>query len=73
MRSGNKLSSKKTKGESVKMGYITPKGRGNTTLVSAARGEGSWMELDDDNSQKHIIHRTIDVSVDVSESKSFQG
>ncbi|KAJ4390106.1 hypothetical protein N0V93_007579 [Gnomoniopsis smithogilvyi] len=62
---------KKTKNESVKMGYITPKGRGNTTLVSASHGEGTWMELEDDNSQKHIIHRTLQVRVDVSESNSF--
>lgn len=61
---------KKSKSESVKMGYMTPKGRGNTTLISAARGQRTWSELEDDSSQKHIIHQTIDVSVDVSESKS---
>lgn len=60
-------------GESVKMGYIMPKGRGNTTLVSASRrNQGSWMELEDDNSQKHIITRTVQVSVDVSERQSVK-
>lgn len=59
---------KKTKNESVKMGYLVPKGRGNTTLVTAAQGEGTWMELGDDSSQKHIIHRTVQVRVDISEN-----
>lgn len=59
------------KGDSVKMGYIMPKGRGNTTLVSASRrNQGSWMALGDDNSQKHIIHRTVQVTVDVSDGHS---
>lgn len=66
---GGTSGTKKGKIESVKMGYITPKGRGNTTLVSAAHGEGTWMELEDDNSQKHIIHRTVQVTVDISENE----
>lgn len=72
--SGNGLdSTKKVKGESIKMGYMTPKGRGNTTLISAARGEGKWteLEMDDDSSQKHIIHRKIEVTVDVSGGRSI--
>lgn len=63
------------KGDSVKMGYIMPKGRGNTTLVSAARrNQGSWMELNDDgsSSQKRIITRTVQVTVDVSEGSSLK-
>lgn len=62
---------KKKTQNSAKMGYLMPKGRGNTTHVTASRGEGTWMELDDDSSQKQIITRTVQVSVDVSESNSY--
>lgn len=59
------------KPDSVKMGYTMPKGRGTTTLVSASRrNQGSWIELEDDNSQKHMIHRTMQVSVDVSQGQT---
>ncbi|PSR79578.1 hypothetical protein BD289DRAFT_442227 [Coniella lustricola] len=68
-------STKKFRGESIKMSYMTPRGRGNTTTITSTckQGDRTWMELDDDSSQKHIIHQTMHVSVDVSESKSFNG
>lgn len=73
-KSSNLSNTKKMKtSDSVKMGYMTPKNRGNTTLVSAARAEGNWMELDDDkDSQSNIIHQTFDVTVDISENRSFR-
>lgn len=64
-------SNKRTLGDSVKMGYIMPKGRGNTTQITATqKGQGSWMELEDDSSQKHIINRTVQVSVDYEITRS---
>lgn len=47
------------------------KSRGNTTFVWASRkGDGTWMELDDDSSQKRMIHRTVHVSVYFSDQKT---
>lgn len=47
---------------------LTLKPRANTTFVSASRkgAEGTWIELEDDSSQKNMIHRTLQVSVEVS-------
>lgn len=57
-------------GECIKMGYMSSKGGGYSTKISApTRTQGAWEELDDDTgSEKRMITRTVEISVDVGSS-----
>lgn len=58
----------------IKMGYLSSKGNGYSTKISApTRTQGEWVELDDDTgSEKRMITRTVEISVDVGSSRNLE-
>ncbi|KUI70464.1 hypothetical protein VM1G_06004 [Cytospora mali] len=61
-------------GGSIKMGYLASRNGGYSTKISAPpRTQGEWVELDDDTgSEKRMITRTVEVTVNV-EGEEVEG
>lgn len=64
-----------TNGGSIKMGYLSSRGGGYSTKVSAPpRTDGTWVELSDDTgSEKRMITRTVEVTVDIEDRPVNEG
>lgn len=62
-------------GGSIKMGYLPSKGAGYSTKITApTRTQGAWEELDDDTgSEKRMITRTVEISVDIDSNEMQAG
>lgn len=57
------------------MGYLPSKGAGYSTKITApTRTQGAWEELDDDTgSEKRMITRTVEISVDIDSNDMEAG
>ncbi|ROW07684.1 hypothetical protein VMCG_03577 [Cytospora schulzeri] len=62
-------------GGSIKMGYLSSKGAAYSAKISApTRTQGEWEELDGDTeSEKRMITRTVEISVDVNDDSLEAG